>query len=50
MHFPATKARVELSTTPKAVVAEIRDNGRGGANLSAGRRASRGGLDARVWR
>lgn len=35
-HSGATGGRVELSTTPETVVAEIRDNGRGGANLSAG--------------
>ena len=35
-HAQATEGSVELSTTPEAVVVEIRDNGRGGANLSNG--------------
>jgi signal transduction histidine kinase len=35
-HSGATKGSVELSTTPEAVVVEIRDNGGGGANLNGG--------------
>ena len=35
-HSGASAGRVGLSTTPESVVVEIRDNGRGGANLSAG--------------
>ena len=34
-HSGATQGRVELSTTPETVVVEIRDNGSGGANLTA---------------
>lgn len=35
-HSKATEGRVELSTTPDAVVVEIRDNGSGGASLTGG--------------
>jgi len=35
-HAGATSGRVELSTTPTAVIVEIRDDGRGGAALTGG--------------
>ena len=35
-HAAASEARVELSTTDDTVTVEIRDNGRGGANLADG--------------
>ncbi len=35
-HSKATEGRVELSTTQDTMVVEIRDNGRGGANLTGG--------------
>jgi signal transduction histidine kinase len=35
-HSGATKGRVDLSATPETLVVEIRDNGRGGANLTSG--------------
>jgi signal transduction histidine kinase len=35
-HSEATEGRVELSTTHKTVVVEIRDNGNGGAQIDAG--------------
>ena len=35
-HAGATEGRVELSTTPTAVIVEIRDDGRGGATLTGG--------------
>jgi signal transduction histidine kinase len=35
-HSGATEGSVELSTTPETVVVEIRDSGRGGANLTNG--------------
>jgi signal transduction histidine kinase len=35
-HSEATEGRVELSTTHKTVVVEIRDNGKGGAQIDAG--------------
>jgi signal transduction histidine kinase len=35
-HAGATAGRVELSTTPTAVIVEIRDDGRGGATLTGG--------------
>jgi signal transduction histidine kinase len=35
-HSEATEGRVELSTTRETVVVEIRDNGKGGAQMNAG--------------
>ena len=35
-HSGATKGRVELSAMPETLIVEIRDNGRGGANLTSG--------------
>jgi signal transduction histidine kinase len=35
-HAGASEAHVELSTTGQTVTVEIRDNGRGGANLADG--------------